>query len=50
MLKIYNKISAVSIKSNKRDNYQWTYKGPAKAEVLKFHQYNQNGGYQGTVN
>jgi hypothetical protein len=42
-------MSAVSIKSDKGDDYQWTYKGSAKAKVLKLRQYDQNGGYQGTA-
>jgi hypothetical protein len=37
------------MESNKGYNCQWTYKGPAEAEVLKLHQYNQNGGYQKTA-
>ena len=37
MLRIHNKTSTILIKNNKRDNHQWTYKGPAQAEVLELH-------------
>jgi len=37
MLGIRNKISMILIDSNKEDNRQWTYKGPAQAEVLKLY-------------
>ena len=35
MLGIRNKISIILIDSNKGDNHQWTYKGPAQVEVLE---------------
>jgi hypothetical protein len=37
------------MESNEGHDYQWTYKGPAEAEVLKLRQYNQNSGYQRTA-
>ena len=45
MLGIRKETSTISIDSDKGDNRQWTYKGPAQAEVLKLRQYNQNSEY-----
>jgi len=36
--RIRNKTSGISMESDEGDNRQWTYKGPAQAEVLELRQ------------
>ena len=42
-------MSGISMESDEGDDRRWTYEGPAQAEVPKLHQYDRNGGYQGTA-